>query len=136
MGHAPAAFFFDDGDLLYGVYNATLNVMRQILSPDPDAPMIWADMTRDHAAIYKSRAIYEDVADEVDGCPHEREHVVAACALHGGIAWHGKACRHCLLFMGPYYPLELDPDQVLDIKTTGVADGLNVLRPAMGHLGS
>ncbi|HVA38790.1 MAG TPA: hypothetical protein VNJ51_14375 [Candidatus Dormibacteraeota bacterium] len=124
MSQAPAAFFFDDGDVLYGVYCATLNVMRPVLSPDPDAPLIWADMTREHVMARKSTTLYDELDDEVAACAHEREHVVAATAHRGGTAWHGAACRACLLFLGPYAPLEVDAEELLDVKSVGGVEAL------------
>ncbi|TAM60748.1 hypothetical protein EPN52_04535 [bacterium] len=113
-----AEFYFDDGEVLAGVYNPTLNVMRMILSPDPDVPVLWADMAREQARVLESTAFYEALEDALPACQHAREHVIAVLRQRGGLAWHGHACRICLLFFGPYYPGELASDALLDIKHT------------------
>jgi|GEM_PF-6179908 len=125
--HVPAEFYFDDGERLCGVYSATLNVMRAILSPDRDAPLLWADLTWEQSFDRKSTEAYERLEDAIDTCTHEHEHVIAFCDHRGGMAWHGTACRRCLLFFGPYVPDELGPDEIFDIKS---AQPVNRLTPA------
>ncbi|TAM75982.1 hypothetical protein EPN44_06935 [bacterium] len=111
-----AEFYFDDGDRLSGVYNLTLNVMRAILSRDPDVPLLWADRAHEQSLERKSTAIYEAVEDALLSCSHLREHVTVFSLYRDGMAWHGRACRSCLLFFGPYYPHELAAEMLLDIK--------------------
>lgn len=112
-----AEFYFDDGDVLYGVYSGTLNVMRAVLSPDPDVPVLWADLAREHALRQRNPALYEELQDAIEACSHAPEHVIAVCGWRGGIAWHGSACRSCLLFRGPFCLTDLDAEQVLDVKS-------------------
>ncbi|TAM90379.1 hypothetical protein EPN42_05975 [bacterium] len=116
-GRIPAEFYFDDGDVLSGVYSSTLNVMRAILSPDPDVPLLWADLAHEQSLEQKSTVVYEAVEDALLSCSHLHEHVVAFLLYRGSMAWHGRACRSCLLFFGPYYPHELAAEMLLDIKS-------------------
>jgi hypothetical protein len=99
MSRASAEFFFDDGDKLHGIYNGSSDYMAEFLSRDSHEPWDW----------YYGEGAWKDSRWEGKGrafdrvqCDHEGEHVLVRSDYGSGTFWHGKACRDCLVFKGPF----------------------------------
>jgi len=115
MSRASAAFYFDDGKVLYGIYEGTCDIMQQFMSESREEPWDW----------YYCRNAWKDRGLSVPECPHEGEHVVAFTDYGNGWYWHGKACAECKVFKGPRYL-----DEYEEFRTLAEAQAVPILAAA------
>jgi hypothetical protein len=90
MSRAAATLTFDDGTVLHGIYNGTVDYMQGFMALTSDAAWdVWSN--------YNGRD--EDLFPK---CPHAGDHVIVSSEYGGGDSWEGRACRQCGVFKGPY----------------------------------
>jgi len=99
VSNASAEVFFDDGDILYGIYHGASDYMDPFLSRDRDEPWEFYRCT-DRSA--NSRWKGEGRAFDRIKCDHEGEHVLVRSNYGSGTFREGSACRECLVFKGPF----------------------------------
>lgn len=100
MSRASATFYFDDGDVTFGIYEGTCDIMQTFMSYDRHEPWDW----------YYERGAWADSSDRygwAEKCAHEGEHCLAYSDYGYGYVWEGKACRECMVFRGPFEPFDV-----------------------------
>lgn len=105
MGGAPAQVRLDsDGLILHGWYMGTSDVCLDALSPSWEGAHAHA-----YAMIWPPQQ-----------CTCGRDEPCWWADLYTRSHWPGRACRHCMLFLGPSAPLDEDRDVISATEVYGL----------------
>lgn len=104
MSRANMTFIFDDGTVLCGIYNGTMDRAWNFMVESRDDA--WARYREGYHG--KPHRFFSDetILHPECTCGEEPESVVAKSDYGGGFEWNGTACRKCMVFIGPCDPHE------------------------------
>lgn len=105
MSHAHAQFIFSNGDVFFGEYDGTSDIMQPAMHRTPQE-------VDDH---WRS-----DFWPECK-CETPHEQCIAYTTYGGGFWWTGFACRVCMVFDGPSMPF-YDNTSTIDGEPRGAVD--------------
>ncbi len=106
MSRASMSFTFEDGTVLHGIYNGTVDLAFSFIVKTKHEA--WTHFREGYPT--EKRLLYDDsILDPECNCGVDPESVQVKSEYGGGRIWKGTACRKCMVFIGPCDPYEREP---------------------------